>query len=88
MPLRFLYFRDESGVLAVLRVPTKEAWDRIPFKELIKRAPGFVRGRGGREKEKKHLGYLGIFILEAGAQIGGGQQYDLQHWNKVSFQTF
>lgn len=62
MPLRFLYFRDESGVLAVLRVPTKEAWDRIPFKELIKRAPGFVRGRGGREKEKKHLGYLGIFI--------------------------
>ena len=37
MSLRFLYFRDESGVLAVLRVPTKEAWDRIPFKELIKR---------------------------------------------------
>ena len=52
MSLRFLYFRDESGVLAVLRVPTKEAWDRIPFKELIKRAPGFVRGRGEGEKEK------------------------------------
>lgn len=46
--LRFLYFRDESGVLAVLRVPTKEAGDHIPFKELIKRAPGFVR-EGGRE---------------------------------------
>lgn len=74
-------------MLAVLRVPTKEAWDHIPFKELIKRAPGFVRGRGAG-KRKKAPGIFGHIHLEAGAQIGGGQQYDLQHWNKVSFQTF
>lgn len=81
MPLCFLISKV-NGVLAVLRVPTKEAWDLIPFKELIKRALGFVRERWEGEKEKKYLRYLGIFILGAGAQIGGGQQYDLQHRNK------
>lgn len=88
MPLgAFCISEMNQGCLLCYVCPQKKLGDHIPFKELIKRAPGFVR-EGGREKEKKHLGYLGIFILEAGAQIGGCQQYDLQHWNKVSFQTF
>ena len=57
-------------MLAVLRVPTKEAWDLIPFKELIKRALGFVRERWEGEKEKKYQ--LRLFFL-----LGGYRAVDI-----------